>query len=102
MDINIWKNKTSDKTPIKVSKKEFWSTFLTLRNIKTQQLKPKEIDILSDYLSNTVPDKPDSNYKTYVKKMEKRNLFSKIEGLKVNSNQVNFHINLIIDENTTD
>ena len=71
MIINIKNKNPGDDTPLELTKKEFWSLFLTLRN--TKQLTNKEIDVLSDHISGQ-PKELKGNYKKYVKSLKDKNI----------------------------
>lgn len=71
MIINIKNKDIKDNSPLELSKVEFWNLFLTLRN--SENLTPKEIEVLSEHLAGE-PKAYKGNYKKYVDKLKEKNL----------------------------
>jgi hypothetical protein len=97
MVLNILQRNVSDDTPVVVSKQEMWKLFLEIRNIKSQKLTSKEIDILSQIITGNAPEKPTSNWKTYVKKIKEKGIDP--NAIKdIDAKELTFQIKLVIDE----
>lgn len=91
MKLNVLNKNQQDESPKQMTAKEFWKLYLTIR---PNDLTPKQIDIVSDFWSGTQPEKITGNYKTYVNKLEDKNIPLTKQTIKGNVTlQLNINVN---------